>query len=163
MRRLVDGLIALIIVALVIAAAFQARQREQLVFSAVDTALDGDTLFAAGERLRLEGIDAPELTQTCGASGEIPCGRQARAALAGLVGAGVQCAGTRRDRYDRPLVRCATRSGDDIAAALVARGFALADGCCRAEEAAARAAARGLWRAPFQRPVDWRRDNRSAT
>jgi endonuclease YncB( thermonuclease family) len=29
------------------------------------TVIDGDTLVIAGERIRLEGIDAPELHQDC--------------------------------------------------------------------------------------------------
>jgi endonuclease YncB( thermonuclease family) len=162
MRRVADGLIALIVVALVIAAAYQARERDRLVFERVDIAVDGDTLALAGERLRLEGVDAPELDQTCGAAGQIPCGRQARAALARLIAPGVRCAASRRDRYDRPLVRCATGAGEDVAGRLVWLGHALSDGCCRAEEAAARAASRGLWAAPFQRPADWRRERRPA-
>jgi len=48
---------------------------------------DGDSLVLDGVRIRLQGIDAPELAQTC-KNGDIvyPCGRQAAAALARLVG-----------------------------------------------------------------------------
>ncbi len=31
--------------------------------------VDGDTLFVAGERIRLHGIDAPEKDQTCSIDG----------------------------------------------------------------------------------------------
>ena len=34
------------------------------------TVIDGDTLVVAGERVRLQGIDAPELRQECTAFGQ---------------------------------------------------------------------------------------------
>ena len=34
------------------------------------TIIDGDTIVVAGERIRLQGIDAPELQQTCTAYGQ---------------------------------------------------------------------------------------------
>ena len=38
--------------------------------------IDGDTIVVAGERVRLHGIDAPELHQTCTAYGQPwACGR----------------------------------------------------------------------------------------
>ena len=45
--------------------------------------VDGDTLRLGGERIRLKGMDAPELAQSCtGADGRSwPCGQQAKAAL----------------------------------------------------------------------------------
>ena len=40
------------------------------------TVVDGDTIVVAGERVRLEGVDAPELHQACTAYGrEGPWGR----------------------------------------------------------------------------------------
>src|SRR5512147_2320348 len=40
------------------------------------TVIDGDTVIVAGERVRLQGIDAPELHQDCTAYGqEWACGR----------------------------------------------------------------------------------------
>lgn len=44
--------------------------------------IDGDTLDIAGERLRFDGIDAPESRQTCIASGATwPCGQRAPVAV----------------------------------------------------------------------------------
>src|SRR5512132_941539 len=57
------------------------------------TVIDGDTLVIAGERVRLQGIDAPELHQTCTAYGqEWPCGRTASDWLkAFLAGRTIEC------------------------------------------------------------------------
>jgi endonuclease YncB( thermonuclease family) len=43
--------------------------------------VDGDTLEVGGRKVRLFGIDAPELDQTCDAEGQLwACGAEARAA-----------------------------------------------------------------------------------
>jgi endonuclease YncB( thermonuclease family) len=119
--------------------------------------IDGDSLRVDGVELRLEGIDAPEYRQTCrrGDRAE-PCGRQARDALVALVGhARPICAVASHDRFGRGLARC--RVGDlDVNRAMVERGQAVAFGDYEAEEAAARAAGRGIWATRFERPADWR-------
>jgi endonuclease YncB( thermonuclease family) len=120
--------------------------------------IDGDGLEVAGLRLRLAGIDAPELAQTCRLGGrEAACGETARDRLAALVaGHRVACDWGRLDKWRRPLARC--RVGDlDLAAAMVRDGWAVAYGGHEAEEAEARAAGRGLWGGGFDWPEDWRR------
>ena len=65
------------------------------------TVIDGDTIVVAGERVRLEGIDAPELRQTCTAYGQQwACGRTSAEWLKEhLNGRQVECVGHARDRY----------------------------------------------------------------
>jgi endonuclease YncB( thermonuclease family) len=88
------------------------------------TVVDGDTLKIAGERIRLHGIDAPELRQTC-ADGW-PAGDAARRALVGLVAAGTpHCDRGTTDRYGRTVAICRV-NGDDIGVAMVRQGFAWA-------------------------------------
>ena len=55
--------------------------------------VDGDTLEVAGERIRLFGIDAPEMKQTCEWPGKtVPCGRLATTALMDLTaGSEITC------------------------------------------------------------------------
>ncbi|MFT0859493.1 thermonuclease family protein [Ancylobacter sp. G4_0304] len=121
---------------------------------------DGDSLEVGGERIRLEGLDAPELHQSCGAPGrEWPCGRRAREALQKLVDAGeVSCRPVDEDRYGRAVAICEA-GGRDLGRAMVAQGLAISLGAYGAEEREARASQRGIWAGPFERPADWRARN----
>lgn len=123
-------------------------------------AIDGDTLVLDGARLRLEGIDAPEIGQRCDTNDRaVACGDAARRRLALWAGKGeFSCAGSERDRYDRLLVRC--NAGDvDVNAAMVREGYAVSYGDYGAAEAAAKRDGLGLWAGYFQRPEDWRREH----
>ena len=125
---------------------------------------DGDSLRSGRLKIRLFGIDAPELKQDCidTAGRDWPCGKAARARLAELVDGPLQCELIDVDRYGRLVMRC--RTGEtDIAEALVAQGLALAyrryaTDYVAAEEAA-RAARAGVWGGEFTAPWDWRRAN----
>lgn len=123
-------------------------------------AIDGDSLRIGGAEIRLKGVDAPELAQTCARSGgSYRCGEDAREALAGLVrGRTVTCQGSGSDRYGRALARCSVE-GEDLGRTLVAQGLAVAYGDYEAEELRARRDRRGLWAGTFQRPEEWRADN----
>ncbi len=120
--------------------------------------IDGVSLRLGGTDIRLKGIDAPELRQTCRRSGRsYPCGQVAREALSRLVaGRQVRCRVVGRDRYGRSLARC--EAGDvDLGATLVRQGLAVAYGDYSREEAAARTRSAGLWAGEFERPDLWRR------
>lgn len=124
---------------------------------------DGDTFRMGGRTIRLAGIDAPELRQTCtdAQGGEWPCGREAKDALARLVAAnGLQCEELATDRYRRVLAVCRTEAGD-VGEAMVRAGLALGARDPRFDEypaamAEARNARRGLWQGEHQHPADWR-------
>lgn len=124
---------------------------------------DGDTISLGGRRMRLLGLDAPELDQTCRRQGaEYRCDMEARDALRRLVAGGATCQGWRRDRYDRLLVTC-LRVGDDVNARLVAEGWAIAYGDYDEQERQARYTGRGLWAGEFARPAVWRAERGGAT
>jgi endonuclease YncB( thermonuclease family) len=119
---------------------------------------DGDTIELAGQRIRLEGIDAPEYNQTCQRkSGPFNCGREARRKLAALAGNGpVRCTGWQEDKYGRLLGSCMAGK-TDLNREMVASGWAVSYGRYAAEEASARKAGIGLWQGEFQRPAEWRK------
>lgn len=121
--------------------------------------VDGDTLRFGEDRVRLEGIDAPERAQTCkdGAGKRWSCGASATAGLVALAGGKeLSCTPSGHDRYRRILATC--RVGEiDLGAAQVEAGLAVADGDYGLEELRARAEGRGIWAGRFDRPADWRR------
>ncbi len=90
--------------------------------------VDGDTLDMGGQRVRLEGIDAPETAQTCGRRwlGSWKCGQAASQALGSLVGnTNVHCVSHGADKYGRMLGVCST-GGEELNAAMVRLGMAWA-------------------------------------
>lgn len=80
-------------------------------------AVDGDTLRIDHERVRVWGIDAPEMRE--------PGGPQAKAAMAALIaGKPIACDDRGRDRYGRIVSRCWLPEGNDLACVMVAQGHA---------------------------------------
>jgi endonuclease YncB( thermonuclease family) len=128
------------------------------------TALDGDTLRIGETRIRLLGLDAVELEQTCldTSGAEWPCGRQARAFLAGLTGdRSIFCAGEGTDRYRRVLARC--KADADLGDSIVRAGWAVAELEYTVALTEARLNGRGIWSGRFDEPAEWRRANGADT
>jgi endonuclease YncB( thermonuclease family) len=138
----------------------------QVDFLSNVTVTDGDSLRRGSQRIRLYGIDAPELTQTCrDRSGDIyQCGEEARRFLRDLIGRReISCNVIQKDRYERDLARC--RVGDmEINREMVQRGWAIAYRRDSIDyvlaEAVARRAKRGLWQGEFDWPEDFRAQQR---
>ncbi len=134
---------------------------------------DGDTLWMGEIPVRLAGVDAPELDQTCRQGDRrIACGEEARRRLQNLVdGALVVCEAEEGRRsqgaYGLPLVRCNATKGDstvDLAASMASDGYAIAFGdgrtSYRREAAIAAENLRGLMNSCSLRPDVWRADAR---
>lgn len=125
---------------------------------------DADSLRAGPLRLRLFGVDAPEMRQSCADKAGHPyaCGKAARNWLASFLpkGAELSCDLLDQDRYGRLITRCFYQ-GSDIAAQLVAAGWALAWQRYSEDylplQTRARDLKAGLWAGQFDRPWDWRR------
>lgn len=116
-------------------------------------AVDGDTLSIGQHRIRLHGIDAPEMGQSTGPM----AGRMLSKMIAGRV---LRVEPIERDRYGRTVARVSLEDGTDLSRAMVAAGWALAAGGSRytGEMGEARRERRGLWANGdgIENPAAWR-------
>lgn len=158
------GVLALSVVVVVPARDTAARG----ALSGAARVVDGDTLDIAGERVRLEGIDAPEISQKCPRRlfGTWACGKAAARALERLVaGGGLSCESRGKDRYGRTLGVCFV-DGRDINKEMVREGYAWAfvkySTSYVHEEAEARATRVGVWEGGEAEPPWVYRHNRWA-
>jgi endonuclease YncB( thermonuclease family) len=123
--------------------------------------IDGDSLTVGGAEVRLFGVDAPELSQTCfDNASRVACGAMAKDMLESMIGGGaLTCFGKGTDTYGRVVALCRT-SGVDIGGAMVAAGWATAfhryGDDYTAAEMRARAQRTGIWKWDFQRPEEFR-------
>jgi endonuclease YncB( thermonuclease family) len=124
-------------------------------------AIDGDSIMVGQDEIRLHGIDAPELSQTCTRDSQAwSCGRAAADQLSKLIaGQPVSCVSMGQDRYGRTLGRC--RAGErDLNQAMVATGYALAyrrySTTYVSAEESAKLAKRGIWSSTFELPSEIR-------
>lgn len=119
-------------------------------FEGVLRVIDADTFDVGETRVRLFGVDAPEMGQPCLADGEEwDCGRWARDHVrARFEGQWVACTTQDVDRYGRVVARCEA-GGIDMGATLVQEGWAWAylqySSLYAVDEKAAAVAGRGLW------------------
>lgn len=127
---------------------------------------DGDSLRSGTLRIRIFGIDAPELKQQCQEQNNISwaCGLAAQQKLRSLIESqeALHCKLRDVDRYGRLVMQCF--QGDvDIGAEMVRSGHALAylafSKIYAAEEQHARSVRHGVWRGEFLPPWEWRRQN----
>lgn len=119
---------------------------------------DGDSIRIHGQRIRIVGIDAPELGQYCEKDGrQFACGQQSAEHLRSLVGnRPVKCTWIEKDRYNRILGYCFAGE-TDLNRTMVMDGWAISYNSYPREEREARKHKRGLWQWKFQRPHEWRR------
>ncbi|MEP7454870.1 thermonuclease family protein [Phyllobacterium sp. SB3] len=164
-RKLADICLMLIffgLVALLVARIDQDPEAVGLSGSAY--VIDGDTLVISQQHIRLKGIDAPELAQTCGRPPALRnCGQLARQALQKLVAkTEVHCEEQGRDKFDRVLATCFVGQ-TNLNRIMVETGQAIAYGDYRDAEVIARGRKLGIWADAFETPQDWRRTHDQAT
>ncbi|WP_454686832.1 thermonuclease family protein [Agrobacterium leguminum] len=122
--------------------------------------VDGDTIEIAGQRIRFDGIDAPESRQVCRtASGEAyRCGRASADALDKFL---AQSRPTfcipKGKSYDRVVAICRRADGADVNSWMVRNGHAVdwikySKGRYADEQREAKANQRGVWSGEFQMP-----------
>ena len=155
-----DVLLTAILLGLMALVVTRVDEANRVLLSGKVRIVDGDTLVMGDERIRLLGIDAPELTQVC-LDDEAPrdCGQEAKVQLAAMVAQGpVECSGHSKDKYGRLLATCIA-GGREVNAAMVRSGQAVAYGGYEDEERFAQAERRGLWAGTFDAPQTWRRQH----
>jgi endonuclease YncB( thermonuclease family) len=129
--------------------------------------IDADTFDVGGERVRLFGVDAPELGQPCTVGRQtIDCGRWAADQVrARFDGQRARCSTRDIDRYGRQVATCDV-GGTDMGQVVVAEGWATAyrrySMLYDLDEKAAVVASRGLWAATMEEPESFRASSNTA-
>ena len=124
--------------------------------------VDGDTIVLNGEKIRISGIDAPELKQMCMNGDEkVFCGKTAKMILVKKIGNQTpECIREGKDVYKRTLAECFI-NGVSLSSFLVRSGYAFAyrkysDKFIKDEEFA-KENKLGMWSMKFQYPWDFRK------
>jgi endonuclease YncB( thermonuclease family) len=115
-RRLTKRNIGLMIAMALVVGALLITNRQENVLAGQASVIDGDTIRVAGQKVRLQGLAAPELSE--------PGGIEAKNAMIELVSnRRVSCELDGTTSYDRVVGICYA-AGLDMAAELVRRGLA---------------------------------------
>lgn len=126
--------------------------------------VDGDSLVINREEIRLQGIDAPELSQNCSDENgeEYECGKEAMNFLRKIILKTIKCRANGKDVYERTLAECFDDEGQSINRLMVVNGWAIAYGeKYEDEEKIAKAAKKGVWKGKFMRPELYRAVSKS--
>ena len=138
--------------------------------------IDGDTIRIENYKIRLEGIDAPEMKQKCKKEKfkisliigfsfyeDYNCGAVSKENLVEKIGSSkIKCVSTSQDRYKRYLATCFTdkinlnkwmvRNGHALAYKRYSKKYVL-------DEEFAKENKLGLWKGKFINPEKWRKLN----
>ena len=138
--------------------------------------VDGDTVYINNYKIRLEGIDAPEIQQKCKKEKlkissiigytfykEYYCGKHSKDNLAVKVkGSKIKCISFTKDRYKRYLAKC-FKGKINLNQWMVRNGYAVAYRRYSKEyipdEDFAKENKLGLWQGKFLNPEKWRKLN----
>ncbi len=138
--------------------------------------VDGDTVYINNYKIRLEGIDAPEIKQKCKKEKlkissiigytfyeDYYCGEHSRENLEAKVkGSDIKCISFTKDRYKRHLAKC-FKGKINLNRWMVRNGHAIAYRRFSKEyipdEDFAKENKLGLWQGKFLKPEKWRKLN----
>ncbi len=154
--------IRLLVAVVACCVALSGNVRAETIMSGTSAGLDEDSIALQGQRVRLWGIDAPSVDQTCKRGGKTwTCGRDAARALSNLVtGKTVRCLVIVEDKLRRLIVGDCTLGGESLSRWMIRNGWAVMNprqtDAYAKEEAEAKDAKRGIWSSEFEMPWDWR-------
>ena len=138
----------------------------EIIVSGKAKIIDGDTIHIGNNKIRLHGIDAPEINQQCVFKKENwNCGIESRLALKKLITTEleIECKITDVDKYKR-LIGICFLNNLNINQFMVSNGWAIAYryyslDYIRDEELAKKNKF-GIWRGDFQEPYLYRKNNK---
>ena len=128
--------------------------------------VDGDTLHIEKNKIRLHGIDAPEIDQTCTINDKVwHCGLESTAALKKLVlNNNISCVVSDIDKYKRYIAECFINN-KNINKFMVRNGWAIAYRYYSLDfvedEILAKKDKIGLWQGQFQEPYLYRKNKKN--
>ena len=128
--------------------------------------IDGDTLHIEKNKIRLHGIDAPEIDQTCKISNKVwHCGLESTSALKKLVLNNIiSCVVSDIDKYKRYIAECFINN-KNINKLMVRNGWAIAYRYYSLDfvedEKLAKKDKIGIWQGQFQEPYLFRKSKKN--
>ena len=144
--------------------------------SGIPKVVDGDTVHIDNYKLRLEGIDAPEMRQQCKKESfkisfligftfykDYSCGRVSKEKLINKINTSeIKCISSSKDRYKRYIATC-FKGKINLNQWMVRNGFAIAyrrySKKYVPDEVFAKENKLGLWQGKFMEPEKWRKLN----
>ena len=153
---------------------FQISKAEEIY--GISKIIDGDTVHIKSKKIRLEGIDAPEIKQKCqkeflkistifgfNFKKSYSCGAISRIKLIDKIdNSKINCISSSRDRYKRYLATC-YKDKINLNKWMVKNGFAVAykrySKDYDRDEDYAKKNKLGIWKGSFIRPEKWRKLN----
>ena len=150
---------------------FQIIQASEII--GLPKVIDGDSIHIKSYKIRLEGIDAPEISQKCKKpylkiifftfQKDYYCGQVSKKKLIQKIGnKSVKCILLGKDRYKRYLAKCIkdtvnlnrwmVRNGYAVAYRKYSKQYVLDENFAKEEKL-------GLWKGTFIKPEKWRKLN----
>tara|TARA_B100001248_G_C27008056_1_gene286380 strand:+ start:13 stop:513 length:501 start_codon:yes stop_codon:yes gene_type:complete len=138
--------------------------------------IDGDTIKIGESKIRLEGIDAPEMRQICekpflqisyiiglSFNKDYKCGVVSKEKLLNKIKKSkIRCTGSSKDKYKRYLATC-YKDRTNLNKWMVRQGYAVAykkySNRYLIDEQYAKENKLGIWKGTFLRPEKWRKLN----
>jgi endonuclease YncB( thermonuclease family) len=121
--------------------------------------VDGDTIVLDNHKIRLLGVDTPELKQRC-VGKYYKCGEIAKKALVEIIGnSEVECSIGKKDKYKRNLSYCTARNQSlnyELIHLGLARVYMNDNLILKIAEFVARFNKVGIWSVGFDAPHNWR-------
>ena len=139
--------------------------QNQIKISGKAKIIDGDTIHVENNKIRLHGIDAPELNQNCNYKNkDWECGQQSKNFLIQLIDSyEVNCQVTGVDKYKRYIGICYVNKLN-INKMMVKNGWAIAyryySKDYTDEEFIAKKIKVGIWKGEFEEPYIFRKKNK---